>query len=224
MKQKIKDYIRNNKHILFILYLPFYGLWFMLLENWTGRDFTILHCKLDDMIPLVPIFVIPYFLWFAFVTFFCIYFFLKMPKSDAIKMYAALEISMTFTLFLYTIWPNAVSLRYEELEVTGFSTYILSWLWNFDTDTNVCPSLHVLNTLTILVAYFHSGQFKGKHLQNIFVTVLSVLICLSTLFLKQHSVIDLVAAVVLCILNSMFIYLPNWGKILRLTKKKSERQ
>ena len=216
--EKIKDYICNHKHILFILYAPFYCIWFMALERWTDRDFTILPGGLDDLIPFVPAFIIPYYLWFAFVAFFCIYFYLKMPQSDAIKLYANLEISMTLTLVIYTIWPNAVNLRITDLQVDGIFTKLVSGLWSFDTDTNVCPSLHVLNTLIIVVAYFNSGKFRGKHLQNTLLVILALAICASTVFLKQHSILDVFAAFVFCAVISTIIYLPDWSKVFSSNK------
>ena len=57
--------------------------------------------------------------------------------------------------------------------------------------------LHVYNTLCIMVAVIKSGGLKNKWLIKAFTVVLSVLIILSTLFLKQHSFIDLLAALAL---------------------------
>ena len=83
--------------------------------------------------------------------------------------------------------------------VTGndFISEIVKELYKIDTDTNVCPSLHVYNTLCIMVAVIKSGGLKNKWLIKAFTVVLSVLIILSTLFLKQHSFIDLLAALAL---------------------------
>ena len=207
-----------NKHIFFILYAPVYAIWFFSLEKWTNRDFTILYCTLDDMIPFVPAFIIPYYIWFAFVAFFCVYFYMKMPQSDAVKLFANLEISMTITLIIYTVWPNAISLRITDLQPDGIFNKLVYNLWNFDTDTNVCPSLHVMNTLTIMVAYFKSGKFKGKHLQNTLLVILAAAICASTVFLKQHSIIDVFAAFGLCAVCSSLIYLPDWNRIFSSKK------
>ena len=98
------------------------------------------------------------------------------------------------------------------LNENGICAKLVRNIWNIDTDTNVCPSLHVLNTLIILVAYYHSGHFKKKHLANIMVTVLAILICVSTGFLKQHSWIDVIAAVIMCALLSILVYVPRWGQ------------
>lgn len=220
--QRIKQYISTHKHILFLLYAPFYFAWFAALERWTDRDFTILHSPLDDVIPFVPAFIIPYYIWFAFVAFFCIYFYMKVERSETIKLYSALVFSMTVTLIIYTIWPNAISLRLTDLEPDNIFTKLVAGLWSFDTDTNVCPSLHCLNTMTIMVAYFRCGNFKGKHLLNTFMVLLALSICASTVFLKQHSIIDVYAAVAMCIACSLIIYLPNWAKIFGSRKAEAD--
>lgn len=224
MKSQIKNYISSHKHILFILYGPLYLVWFLALEAWTDRDFTIVHCKLDDLIPLVPAFIVPYYIWFAFVAFFCIYFYLKMPVSDAVKLYAALEISMTVVLIIYTVWPNALALRPAEVQTENIFSESVADLYEIDTDTNVCPSLHVLNTLTILVAYFASGKFKGKHLLNLGMVTISLLICASTVFLKQHSLIDVAAAAALCVVCTLLVYVPDWRKIFSSRKSGSSEK
>ncbi len=218
MFKTLIDYIKSHKHILFIIYVPIHFIWFAALEAWTKRDFTILHCGLDDIIPFVPQFIIPYYLWFPFVAFFCIYFYIKMPVRETVKFYTSLVSGMVLTLIIYTIWPNALSLRPEVIEEGGIIGSLVSGLYVIDTDTNVCPSLHVLNTLAIDVAYFVSDKFRGRHLQNIGMIILSALICMSTVFLKQHSVIDVASAVVVCIVISLVIYLPD-----RLKKNPSEK-
>lgn len=222
MLKNLIDYIKSHKHILFIIYAPIHFIWFAVLEAWTKRDFTILHCKLDDIIPFIPHFIIPYYLWFPFVAFFCIYFYIKMPVKETVKFYTSLVSGMVLTLIIYTIWPNALSLRPEIIEDGSIIGSLVSGLYVIDTDTNVCPSLHVLNTLAIDVAYFVSDKFRGRHLQNIMMIILSALICMSTVFLKQHSVIDVISAVIVCIVISLVVYLPD--KLKKNSSKKSNAE
>ena len=67
-----------------------------------------------------------------------------------------------------------------------------------DTPTNVLPSLHVYNTLVIECAVFESKTFgKHKKLVCTIAAVWGLLICISTVFLKQHSIIDVFAAIIL---------------------------
>ena len=69
-----------------------------------------------------------------------------------------------------------------------------------DTSTNVCPSIHVASTLAILFAVWRSHIWHHRKLVVGGCTLLTVLICLSTLFLKQHSVVDVLCGIALTVL------------------------
>jgi membrane-associated phospholipid phosphatase len=213
--KRLKEYYSTHKHILFLLYIPIYFIWFFSLEKWTDRDFNILHCRLDDLTPLLDGFIIPYYLWFPFVAFFCIYFYHKMSVKECVQLFSSLVIGMTITLIIYTVWPNAVSLRPAELENDGIFSIWVAELYKIDTVTNVCPSLHVLNTLIIDVAFFRAEKFKGHKILRAFVALLSFSICISTVFLKQHSYIDVACAFLLCALVSFIVYVPDWVTIYK---------
>ncbi len=194
---KIREYIKQNKAILFALYVPVHFIWFTLLESWKDRDFTILHCGVDDAIPFIKWFIIPYYLWFPYMVLFVLWFYFKGEKGETIRLYLVLTMGMALSLFIYSVWPNAIHLRPSSVTGNDFISEIVKGLYKIDTDTNVCPSLHVYNTLCIMVAVIKSGGLKNKWLIKAFTVVLSVLIILSTLFLKQHSFIDLLAALAL---------------------------
>lgn len=209
----MKNYLSTHKRIFFLLYAPIYMIWFTTLEKWTDRDWTYIHCALDDATPFVPAFIIPYFLWFAFVGFFIVFFYFKMPASDSVRLFITLITGMTLTLIVYTLWPNALHLRPHEITGSDIFSKLCSSLYSIDTDTNVCPSLHVLNTLIITIAYFKTELHKKHHVVNAFIIILATSICFSTVFLKQHSYIDVFAAFGLAAVLYLIFYLPNWEAI-----------
>ena len=207
-----KKYISTHKRILFILYFPFYMVWFTALERWTDRNFTVLHCPLDDGIPFVNWFIIPYYIWFVYVGVSVALFYFCEKPENTVRLYTALVTGMTITLLIYTVWPNAVSLRPADVENKGLLAPLVDKLYKIDTDTNVCPSLHVLNTLFVTKAYMEGTLLKKKPAIKTLLVILSYLIIVSTLFLKQHSFIDIAAAFGLYIAVTAFIYNPNWFK------------
>ena len=81
-----------------------------------------------------------------------------------------------------------------------------------DTATNVCPSIHVFATLGVLLSVMRSPRFTGKRLLKGFLIILSVLICLATVFLKQHSVIDLFCGTALAVIMYHWTYHCNWRR------------
>ena len=86
----------------------------------------------------------------------------------------------------------------------------VAWLYSTDTPTNLFPSIHVYNSLGIHFAVMHSSYFKDKkHVQHASL-VLCVLIILSTMFIKQHSVFDVSTAFMLAFVMYNVVYIKNW--------------
>ena len=63
-----------------------------------------------------------------------------------------------------------------------------------DTPTNVLPSIHVYNSIGIHIAVCRSEALKDRKGIRAASLVLCILICLATMFLKQHSIVDVLMA------------------------------
>ena len=104
---------------------------------------------------------------------------------------------MTVFLVISTLYPNGHNLRPYYFTHHNMFTALCEWLYSTDTPTNLFPSIHVYNSLGIHFAVMHSSYFKDKkHVQHASL-VLCVLIILSTMFIKQHSVFDVSTAFML---------------------------
>ena len=170
-----------------IKFVLIYFTWFHLLEvNVSPR--IILHSRIDDMIPFCKYFVIPYYMWFAFIAGFTAYFLFKSPK-DYQNVTRYMFTGMILALTIYTILPNGLDLR-PQLTDTDLFTHIITMLYRSDTPTNVCPSLHVYNSLAMTAVICRSEAFGRNRKVKIFAIILCIFIILSTLFIKQHSIID----------------------------------
>ena len=126
--------------------------------------------------------------------------------SDFYRCSAVLMLGMTTCLIIYTIFPNAQPLRPDVMPRDNFLTRIVAGLYEGDTPTNVCPSIHVYNSIAIHVALFQSYALQNKKGWKTASLVLCILICLSTMFLKQHSIIDVGCAILLYIFYYMVVY------------------
>ena len=82
-----KIYNRYKHSIPLIIYMAVYGAWFAYLEKAVTHPQTIIHVKLDDYIPFCEVFVIPYFLWFAYVSVVVLYCFFKNKQSMLLSFY-----------------------------------------------------------------------------------------------------------------------------------------
>lgn len=193
------------RHLLLLLYWPIYGLTFLILERGLTLDYHPVEAALDAKIPFCEYFVPAYYFWFVFLI--GIHFYTGFFDVPAFKklMYFII-ITYTVTSVIYIIYPTKQELRPAEFSGDNIFIAIINGLYNFDTNTNVCPSLHVIGSFAVLFTSWHCKRFKTFWWQFGFVSA-TVLICLSTVFLKQHSVIDIWTALALCAAAYPFAYI-----------------
>lgn len=203
----MKELFRKYKHAWVLSYFFIYILWFYILEIKVTTNYTPIKMKIDDLIPFNEWFVIPYILWFFYIAVTVIYFFFA-SKEEFYKCTAFLFIGMTICLIIYTIWPNGQNLRPDLTQLGRDNIFIdvVSKLYQTDTSTNVCPSIHVFNSIGACIAIHRSQSLKKYKWITAISTILTILISLSTMFLKQHSALDVIAAVVLAVIMYFFVY------------------
>lgn len=209
---KIKDFLCKYKHAWTLLYVFIYMPWFVYLEKTVTENYTVLHLPIDDKIPFCEYFIIPYYLWFLFVPAVIVYL-LFYSKKEFYEASAFLFIGMTIFLIICTVWPNGVNLRQDISYRNNICAEIVKSLYKTDTSTNVFPSMHVFNTLACLIAMLKSKGLKGRYIIKASATILSVFIILATMFLKQHSIIDVFGGFGLAAIMYILVYVPNWEKI-----------
>lgn len=213
LKNTAKQLLKQYRHGVILVYFFFYMIWFTYLERTVTTNFTPVHSKLDDYIPFMEIFIIPYLLWFIYIFITVAYFFFT-SKEDFYRCCAFLFIGMTICLTIYTIWPNGHYLRVD-LDTLGRSnifTRMLSLIYGIDTATNVCPSIHVYNSIGAMIAIRKSVRLKDIKWLQVSVFILTVLISMSTVFLKQHSILDVFGAIALSLVMYPIAYKPVFGK------------
>ena len=194
----MKALLHKYKHAWVFLYAFIYFPWFYYLEKNVTDEFHIIHTAFDEKIPFIEFFVIPYLLWFGFITFALLYFFFT-DRNDFYRMTAFLITGMTVFLIISTLYPNGQILRPTEFPRDNIFIDLVKDLYLGDTPTNIFPSIHAYNSIGVHLAVRNSSRLKGNKFAQYGSFVLSVLIILSTMFLKQHSVIDVIGAIVLAI-------------------------
>jgi len=105
---------------------------------------------------------------------------------------------------IYIIFPSRQDLRPVMFERDNFLTRCVEFLYAFDTNTGVCPSLHVAYSLGIASVWLREKTASKPW--KVFVLVAVILICLSTMFIKQHSAVDVLAAIPLGILAEWLVF------------------
>ena len=159
--QRLKAHLKNYKHAWILSYFFIYLAWFFYLEKRTNVEHYPMHTFLDDWIPFCEYFIIPYYLWFAFIALTVLYFFFT-NKTDYYKYCAFLFIGMTICLIIYTIYPNEQNLRPVNFPRDNVFTRLVQGIYAADTNTNVCPSIHCFNSMAAWIAIWKNEKFGGK--------------------------------------------------------------
>ena len=213
MKKPVVDYrkFRLSKindpqfsHLKLLLGWVGYFALYILTENVIPRERCyVVHCWLDDVIPFCEAFVIPYVFWYLLV-FGSLFYFLLYNVDSFKKLSTFIIITQVVAMAIYIVFPNRQDLRPAEFDRDNILTQLVGFLYTVDTSTNVCPSLHVGYSLALASVW--TKEKDASRAWKAFVIIAVILICMSTAFIKQHSVVDAFAALVMCLFAEYLIY------------------
>ena len=213
MKKQIYDYSgfrlsRLNeprfRHMKLLGGWIFYFAMYFITENLipASRCHPI-HCALDDLIPFNEFFVIFYVGWYLLVFGSLLYYILYDPKKFS-RLQIYIIVTQVVAMACYILWPSRQDLRPEVFPRQNFLTAVMAFIYSFDTSTGVCPSLHVGYSMGILSVALKDRELpRGVKAALVFVVFM---ICLAVCFVKQHSALDVLAALPMCLLAEIVTY------------------
>ena len=202
--KKPEKYPDKTSRRLLLFWLVYFISFFILDTGIPAEKCHVIHCLPDDWIPFCEWFLIPYVFWYFCLGGITLYTMIRDETVFHSFMYY-LILTSAAALALYVLYPSRQELRPSYFSRDNTLTAAVRLLYKVDTNTNVFPSLHVLHTFGIL-----SAGLRAKGLEHwgwkCFFVVTSVLICLSTVFLKQHSVLDVFLALPISVLSERICY------------------
>ncbi len=162
-----------------------------------------MHCVLDDIIPFNEYFVIFYVSWYFLIAASLLYFLLYDVESFK-KLQTFIICTQVIGMICYIFYPSIQDLRPDEFTRQNVFTAIMGLIYKFDTPTGVCPSLHVAYSMGIMSVWLK--QERLKPIGKFAVSALCIMISISTAFVKQHSCVDIICAVIMCFFIELFVY------------------
>ena len=202
-------------------WIVYFAMYFLTENLIPAERCHVSYWALDDMIPFNEFFAIFYVGWYLLVVGSLAYtLFYDVERFKKLQTY--IMITQALAMLCYILYPSVQHLRPESFPRHNVFTWILGLLYTFDTPTGVCPSLHVAYSLGIL-----SVALKDRQLNRGIKAALALfvfMVCLSVCFIKQHSSIDVLAALPVCLLAELLVYgkdywLPKLRKSPLLEKK-----
>ena len=222
MKKPVVDYrqFRLSKlndpqfaHLKLLLGWVVYFLFYFLTENFISvENCHVIHSALDDRIPFNEFFFIPYCFWYLLIVISLVYFALYDVENFK-NLQIFIIITQVVAMTVYILYPSVQNLRPTEFARDNFFTWLAGIIYTFDTPTGVCPSLHVAYSLGIGSCWLK--EKSASKLWKGFVVFSVILISLSTAVVKQHSVIDIAAALPVGLLAEILVFGKYWKNKLR---------
>ena len=194
-------------HLWFQAFWVIYLIWFFWLDLTIKIPMYIIHSPIDDLIPFNEWFIFPYCSWFvllAAVTAMLWWYDTESYDKLCLMMFSG----MTLCLMIYMILPNGLDIRptAEAIGRDNLAMRIMQLIWKADASVNVCPSIHCQSSGCMALAFSQSKLAKHRPALRAVAWGWAGLICLSTVFTKQHSIIDVVCGLVLVAVWVPFLY------------------
>lgn len=213
MKTPVRDYRKlrinniNSKeysHLKLLLSWVVYFIMFFLTEKFIPEEAChIVHCRLDDLIPFNEFFIIFYISWYFLIVGSLVYMLLYDIEGFK-KMQTFIIITQIVAVVIYIVWPSVQYGRPVSFENSNLLTKLTALIYSVDTPTGVCPSLHVGYSIAIASTWAKKRDISLY--KRVLIIIWATLICMSVAFVKQHSVVDILAAIPMCIFAEFILF------------------
>ena len=166
----------------------------------------VVHCALDDAIPFCEGFAILYCYWYLLLVASLLWMLLYDVRGFK-RLQVYIIITQVAAMTVYVLWPSVQNLRPDHFERDNALTRLMAFIYSFDTPTGVCPSLHVAYSMGIASVWCRT---KGvSPVWKAGAVLSAVMISISTAFVKQHSAVDIAAAIPVGLLAEYLVFGPT---------------
>lgn len=215
MRKKINkaDLKGFTEALSFMLTIPVINISYTLLNNSNRRIYSLIT-KMDMNIPFVKLFIIPYIIWYPFLFLGLCYLCQKdrdMYYKTVISFDMGLVVCYVFYYFFQTTVPRPVIHGHD------FFSILIGLIYLADKPYNCFPSIHVL-TSYLLMKSIRWSKVKNKSVCYL-INICGALIIISTVFIKQHVILDVASGILFGDLVFSFVYFYAWDWIVSLMEK-----
>jgi membrane-associated phospholipid phosphatase len=189
--------------VVLVLLVPFY---IFIAELLPGRKLHVPEVGLDHLLPLRPTWALVYGSLYLFLILLPV---LVVRHEEHIRRTVRAYLLVWIAAYVCFLAYPTVAPRHDKIIGQGFGVWGLRFLYSADPPYNCFPSLHVAHSF--VSAFTCSRLHRGV---GIAAAVAASLVGLSTLYTKQHYVLDVTAGILLaCIAYAVFLrgYSPGQG-------------
>ncbi|MFC5469355.1 phosphatase PAP2 family protein [Cohnella suwonensis] len=208
---------RKYAPLLWMLVFPVLGLMYAWTNNTDNREVYHLITALDEAIPFVKAFALPYSIW-IFYIYVCLFYFFKKDVNVYYRALLTYAVCAMLCYLIYSVFQTTV----PRPVVTGNDPLsdLMRYIYNRDQPFNCFPSIHCFSSYMVMRTIWTS-EFRNK-LNLTLITGMSSLIIMSTMFVKQHVILDALAGFFLVeVVTAVMILMERWLKVSRERQKRS---
>lgn len=186
---------KDIKVILKIIGLIIFQSGMYLLAKLSPFSVHLLKSKIDDNIPFISHFIYFYISWYLMLVLIPFIFYKKDEKCFRNYMICS-NVSIIIAFIIYFLYPTSI-IR-STIPLTGFSGFITEIIYTIDTPILNCfPSMHCQLCFIYIFSILSCKNISKK--AKFGIILWSLLVVVSTLFVKQHVLLDVISAFVLSI-------------------------
>ena len=191
--QVVKAFVKSHPHMWWGLFLPAYLAAFFIIEHFITGNYWATQLPADALIPFCPYFIFFYMSWSPLLVALGLY--LIVRDAEGFRRYIWMLALSFFSATLFCVLvPNGQDLRPAEMPQQNIFTWAVQLTYDLDTSTNVFPSVHVLGVVAAVTAVWRTPGLR-KSGWRWFAAGYGLVIMAATLLVKQHALIDVLAAV-----------------------------
>ena len=190
----MKNHLKENKNRIIILFgvFIFQSLIYFITKLFQNNP-VYLNNVIDDRIPFIPSFVVFYVMWYLFLILIPLLI-LKYNKKVFDKYIVVSIVYAILEGIIFILFPT--TMNRQPLVVTDISTWIVDIIYKVDTPVcNLFPSAHCAFSILFIISVLDVKEVKKEY--KILIIISSLLIILSTLFIKQHVTLDVLGALLI---------------------------
>lgn len=190
----MKNFVKDNKNRIIILVFVFiFQSFIYFISKFFQHDPIYLNNVIDSKITFIPYFVVFYFIWY----FLLILVPLLILKYDKKVFDRYMVVSIIYSIIegmIFILFPTTMDR--EPLVIDSVFTWLINIIYKLDTPVcNLFPSAHCAFSILFIISILDVKEIKKNY--KVLIIVTSVLIILSTVFIKQHVVIDIFGAFII---------------------------
>ena len=200
------------KVLLFALLLVIFESATYLLAKLTPFKAVVLTSSFDERLPLIPFFVLLYFLWYIYL--FLIPFIIAKCDKKLLFKYASITIiTILLGAAIFVFFPTTIERNVDLSNTNLFFKLLLKIVYFMDTPNLCClPSMHCALSYIFIYMILKTPNLKWYY--KLLIVLSSIGIAFSTLFVKQHVIWDLLSSIPLVIIAIIIDRFTNIDRIL----------